>query len=199
MEILKFRGGTPTRDTYFPILDDRRRWPGKAKPFLDSVSSDDRAYIQSLQPFESSTGYDRATHSLHRLRLINDFDKHRVLLATWSVPPRFIYVRPDPPDALFGDTTHRSETGWDHNDRTEIIRVATEAGRSGIPTKFKLIPPTDEEVSLYDLNPQMQVDINKAISVAFLDKEQGLIQTDIFDLRTLLLKVRAVIGHFEAI
>lgn len=76
-QLVRLRGGSPTRRTEFPIYVSRKRYRDRGRSALRGVSADDRAAIEAIQPYHAG---ERApdTH-LAVLAWLNNVDKHRFL------------------------------------------------------------------------------------------------------------------------
>jgi hypothetical protein len=75
-QLVLLRGGTPNRDSQFPIYASKQAYEGDrgAPRMLRGVIADDRAAIESIQPFQEG---DRAQgSSLALLAWLNNVDKH---------------------------------------------------------------------------------------------------------------------------
>jgi hypothetical protein len=64
-QLVLFRGGSPSRSTQFPIYESRERYLS-SRWMLRGISSDDRAVIQSVQPYHRG----REAAHLHPLAII---------------------------------------------------------------------------------------------------------------------------------
>ena len=86
-QLVLLRGGSPTTKTQFPIYESRERYES-SRWMLLGISADDRAFIESVQPFQHG---ERASKSyLSLLTWLNNVDKHRFVqsAALSREPPR---------------------------------------------------------------------------------------------------------------
>ena len=173
-QLVLLRGGSPTRGTQFPIYESWERYQSSLR-MLRGVSADDRAFIESVQPFQYG---ERAPHTyLALLSWLNNVDKHRFPHISGSlaktVPitvsygsegeyagrfpwhPRFVKdVR-----RILGVSYTPSATS---DDRTELMRV--------------LIEPSGSD-------PQMQMKGDEPVEVSLSDAKHSLLLTDLIQMR----------------
>jgi hypothetical protein len=125
--LVRLRGGTPTKRTQFPIFECVRLYRDRAPSMLSGTSADDRAFIQSMQPYQA---WDRPENdALALLGWMNNTDKHRFLHAGFAlirITPQAMLApehRLDPM-ALNDDVGPLGTIDWGpFEDRTEIARV----------------------------------------------------------------------------
>jgi hypothetical protein len=82
-QLVLLRGGSPTRGTQFPIYESWERYQSSLW-MLRGVSADDRALIESVQPFQHGENAPKAYLSL--LAWLNNVDKHRFVHITGAFP-----------------------------------------------------------------------------------------------------------------
>jgi hypothetical protein len=73
-QLVKVRGGTPTKRTEFPIFDSESEFKERARKKIAGMATGARTEIKKLQPFN---GGER--NNLWLLHSLNILDKHRVL------------------------------------------------------------------------------------------------------------------------
>jgi hypothetical protein len=169
-QLVRLRGGSPTKRTQFPIYE---RWERDEKRefrrMLRGVSADDRAAIEAVQPFQDGAGASKTQLAL--LAWLNNVDKHRFLHVGCAIPktyPRHVVAE----YGLLGEWPWqpRSITGVGEvldvryvptmagHDRTELMRV-----------RIRSCGP----------HPEMEVEDGATVEVALSDREHALILTDL--------------------
>jgi len=79
-QLVLFDGGQPNEDTSFPILTSPPRRPLTIKPGISNPAI--IAALTEAQPFsEARHGHDPHDDALELVRVLNNYDKHRLLLA----------------------------------------------------------------------------------------------------------------------
>ena len=79
-QLVLFDGGQPNKDTKFPIFTKVQARPVTIKPEINSKEI--LAALTEAQPFsEAAHGHDPLDDSLELVRVLNNYDKHHLLLA----------------------------------------------------------------------------------------------------------------------
>jgi DNA-binding transcriptional ArsR family regulator len=161
-QLVLLRGGAPTSKTQFPIYESRKRYESSVW-MLRGISADDRAFIESVQPFQ--LGERSADSSLAALAWLNNVDKHRFIHVSCARPrlsaisvsygtegeyagqfpwyPRFVKdVR-----KILRVTYVTPATS---NDRTELMRVLIET--NGPDPQMKMDGDEPVEIAVSDTN-----------------------------------------------
>jgi hypothetical protein len=82
-QLVLLRGGSPSSQTQFPIYESRERYES-SRWMLRGIGADDRAVIESIQPFQYG---ERAPQSyLSLLSWLNNVDKHRFVHVGGAFP-----------------------------------------------------------------------------------------------------------------
>jgi hypothetical protein len=180
-QLVLLRGGSPTRRTEFPIYESRERYRRSGRGALRGVSTDDRAAIEAIQPFEYRESPSQAYLAL--LAWLNNVDKHRFLHVGFALP-RHSAIRvsygEEGPDAGFFPWNPRPvkdirKIRYVHyvptissDDRTELARVGIEASGP---------------------DPQMEMQSNAGVDVGLSDPEHALIISDLRHMRALVNEI----------
>lgn len=90
-QVTRLDGGTPTKDTQFPIASkSERQFESIAAQRIPGLSASHRALVKDVQPYQAG---DRAhAHPLGVLATLSNTDKHQVINATYS----FLDTDPQP-------------------------------------------------------------------------------------------------------
>lgn len=180
-QLVLLRGGCPTRRTEFPIYESRERYRRYGRTALRGVSADDRALIESIQPFE--LGERPSDAYLALLAWLNNVDKHRFLHLG------FIFPRRSPISVSYGEAgpaagffpwnpqfvkdvrkilyVHYVPT-ISSDDRAELARVGIE--------------PSGPD-------PEMKMQSNAGVEVGLSDPEHALILVDLKHMRLLVERI----------
>jgi hypothetical protein len=185
-QLVLLRGGSPTRQTQFPIYESRERYRREAGRMIRGVGADDRALIEAAQPYKH--GIHAPDSYLTMLAWLNNVDKHRYIHVAFARPrqtPIKVSYGPQGEDAGF----------WPWNPR-----FVQDIGKI---TKAPYVPSRADEDSTELLrvpiepsgpNPQMKVDAGAAIEISPSDPKHRLTLADLRDTRAL---VAHVIGDFR--
>ena len=170
-QLVRLRGGSPTRRTEFPIYESRKRYRQGARLALRGVSADDRAAIDAVQPYNH--GESAPESYLAHLAWLNNMDKHRFLHVNCILPQTTgIKV------SYGSEGTYAGQFPWNPwpvkhvgkiidvqyvpalagNDRAELMRVRIEATGP---------------------NPEMKVNRGAEVQIALSDPEHALILADL--------------------
>jgi hypothetical protein len=87
-QLVRLDGGKPGEQTHFPIHDTPTDKKGKPRSIMRPPVNDPQilAALKKVQPYERMGGHAPLDmHPLRRLRLMNNWDKHRLLLLTVQV------------------------------------------------------------------------------------------------------------------
>ena len=180
-QLILLRGGNPTRRTEFPIYESRKRYERNGRTALRGVSTDDRAAIEAIQPFQFGESAPQTYLAL--LAWLNNVDKHRFLHIGFARPrtsgiavsygtegedaglfpwnPRFVK---DVRKILY---VHYIPT-ITSDDRAELARVGIE--------------PSGPD-------PQMEMQSNAGFDVALSDPEHALILSDLNRIRDIVVEI----------
>jgi hypothetical protein len=77
----------PGSSTAWPVCVGEGAWESKTtQDMVKHIGADDRAFIESKQPYPAPDGLDPKTHAFAMLRLLSRIDKHRVLHTAVVMP-----------------------------------------------------------------------------------------------------------------
>lgn len=97
-QLVEVGGGTPNRDTYFPISESAQQYKSAiGKGEIQKIASDAREIIQSVQPYVT---FDQTLWLIHQLDIV---DKHRLLLTVATAMDKWLV------DVASGVTLHFDE------------------------------------------------------------------------------------------
>jgi hypothetical protein len=175
--LVRLRGGIPTKRTQFPIFECIRLYRDRAPSMLSGTSAEDRAFIQSMQPYQAR---DRPeTDPLALLGWMNNTDKHRFLHAGFALirtTPQSMLAAADRLRivGLNDDVGPIAAIDWDgpFEDRTEIARV-------------RLLRPADD--------PQMEMKGRYTIDVSLSDGKP----LTVLHLQSIRSTVQQIIDRFR--
>jgi hypothetical protein len=171
-QLVLARGGSPTRETQLPIYESREGYQS-SRWMLRGIGTDDRAFIEAIQPFHDGEG--AANTHLALLSWLNNVDKHRFVHIGCATPRMFgIPVR-------YGGGPPMGYLPWNPIPVRDVQKILT-------PT---YIPPTasDDATELMRVplipsgpHPEVKVQRDASVEIGFGDWEHTL-----------------VIGHLEEI
>ncbi len=122
-------GGTPTRDTMFPIYQSHGEWitvlekprpNGRASP-LEGVAKGARALIKAAQPYHE--GKRAVSHPLMKLVRLSNEDKHRRLHVAQVTAKRTGPLRFDPPGIVTVRDVRYAPPGTVVKNGAQVARV----------------------------------------------------------------------------
>lgn len=202
-QVIEKRGGKPSRETQFPILNSAQDLKG-SDPRIEGVSTDDRAYIERAQPYHFGPHWGKR-HRLALLHHLNNIDKHRFMHAgfiaggvalpsgvriPWHAdlddllthfppdahPPTVFQLQQPFPKPLNADVGDGYTTRFPHDENsTEIMRVS--------------LPNAGPD-------PKMEVQNRPPFSVSLSDRERPVTIDDLYGIG---LRVQGIVDHFREI
>jgi hypothetical protein len=183
-QLVRLRGGSPTRRTEFPIYESRKRYRDRGRGALRGVSADDRAAIEVIQPFEAGEGAPDTYLAL--LAWLNNVDKHRFLHVGCAMPVTFMPMYYTP-----GGGVKKRVPGlfpWNPLPLKDVGKVLD----------VRYVPP----VASYDRaelmrvrirasgpDPQMEVKGSPPLQIALSDPKHALILSDLKVMRGLVASI----------
>jgi len=225
------RGGIPTMATAFPIFKDKPKVPRKPgrcskcnrstrDPWgsIAGVAAEDRAFIESFQPYDYGRDFAR-WHPLAMLAELNNVDKHRYMHAAYTAVTQVLHLpvgsvkifASDPKRmALYASprTPIRTKTadGWEpepfQNAAVEgllpqilvdgceyAVEGFTWGGRDDDPAEILRIGGIQADA-------KVEMQASPSIDIAFGGREVPLSIFDLIDIRNVVV---AVVNHFDPV
>lgn len=180
-QLVLLRGGSPTRRTEFPIYERRERYQRQRRRALRGVSADDRALIESVQPYHFG---ERAPDSyLALLAWLNNVDKHRFLhiggVIPRTLPIKVSYGAEGEGAGLFP---------WQPiavNDVGKVLYVHY------VPTITSDDPAELARVGIETTgpDPQMKVQSQATVEISLSDPEHSLILSDLAQIGSNVIQI----------
>jgi hypothetical protein len=183
-QLVRLRGGSPTRRTEFPIYESRKRYRDRGRATLRGVSTDDRAAIELIQPFEA--GESAPDTYLALLAWLNNIDKHRFLHVGCAMPVTFMPMYYAP-----GGGIKKRVPGlfpWNPLPVKDVAKVLD----------VRYVPPVTSydraelmrvRIETSGTDPQMQVKGSPPLQIALSDPKHALILTDLKVMRKLVADI----------
>jgi hypothetical protein len=187
-QLVLLRGGSPTRNTQFPIYESRERYES-SRWTLRGVGADDRAVIESVQPFQYGERAPQAYLSL--LAWLNNVDKHRFVHVAGA------FARTTPIAVSYGsEGEYAGQFPWYPRPVKDVRRI--------LGVSYVAAATSDNRAELMRVliessgpDPQMKMKGDEPVEVSLSDPQQALAPLMLTDLWHMYGNVAGLIEGFR--